>query len=416
MTYRQARAFLSKLSGEGRMRADALKLDRTQVLLELIGNPHRCYPIVHVAGSSGKGSTVAMIASILQAAGYRVGIHFSPSLQTPRERAQINFNLIPKQSFAAIIKQLKPLFPKVVRITKSGEPTYFETLGVLAFQYFANQKIDVAVVETGLGGRLDATNVIEPVLTVITSVDYDHTDILGKTLAKIAREKAGIIKQGIPVVAGRVEPKSLAVIRKVAKSKHATVHIVKRPLNIKLKMFGAHQKQNAAIAKKCAEILRKNGFTISDRSITRGLRHAFIPGRFEIIQRNPTVILDGAHNPAKMRSTANAIRSLTKPNQKVIAVIGTKSSKDAGSIMREIKPTIDTAVLTRPHYEDHRFFEPQELARYFRGKPLIKFPRATDAVKQALKLAGKQDTVLVTGSLYLIGEVRKLWPKLAVKD
>lgn len=416
MTYRQARVFLATLSGEGRMRSDALKLDRIKVLLKLLGNPERRYPIIHVAGSSGKGSTVAMIASILQAAGYRVGIHFSPSLQTPRERAQINFELIPKRSFAAIIKKLKPLLPKVRRITSSGLPTYFETLVAMSFEYFAKRRVDVSVVEVGLGGRLDGTNVIKPIIAVITSIDLDHTDLLGKTLAKIAREKAGIIKPGVPVVVGPIKRVPFKVIRNVAKSQHSKVYLVSRPVKMKLKMLGNHQKQNAAIAKKCAEILRGKGFKISESSINRGLRNAFIPGRFEIVQRKPTVILDGAHNPAKMRSTANAIRSLAKPNQKVITVIGTKTTKDAGLMMRAIKPTIDTAVLTRPRYEDHRFFAPQELARYFRGKPLIKFPRATDALKHAIKLARKNDLVVATGSLYLIGEVRKLWPKLAVKD
>lgn len=398
------------------MRSDALRLDRTEILLKLIGNPERRYPIVHVAGSSGKGSTVAMIASILKAAGYKVGVHFSPSLQTPRERAQINFKLIPRRPFARIIARLKPLFPKVVKIAKSGEPTYFETLGVLAFQYFAEQKVDLAVVETGLGGRLDATNVINPSVTVITSIDYDHTDILGKTLSKIAKEKAGIIKSGLPVVVGPIKREPLKVIQRVARSKNATVYIAKRPLRAKLQMFGEHQKQNAAIAKKCVEVLKKKGFKISQAAIARGLKNAFVPGRFEIVQSQPTVILDGAHNQAKMLATAKAIQSLRKPNQRVIGVIGVKSTKDIKSLSNRIKPQLDTIIVTRPRYEDHRFFAPEALARYFRGKPTVKFPKSADAIKHALKIAEKNDIVLVTGSLYLVGEVRKIWSKLAVSD
>ena len=355
-----------------------LGLDRINFLLARLGAPHQKFRSIHIAGTNGKGSTAAMIASILKEAGYKVGLYTSPHLFDFRERIQINGQMISRQDFEQGLKLVKAL---------KGQPTVFEALTAVAFWYFARQKVDYAVVEVGLGGRLDATNVLFPLVSVITNIDYEHTEILGKTLAKIAAEKAAIIKSRVPVVTAEIKQEPLRVIREVSRL-HGSRLIevgsgVRGLLDVGLEvgcgMVGEHQKQNAACA---VQAIKAANIKVSKRIISSGLKKVSWPGRFQIIAKKPLVIVDGAHNPAGIKRLRVTIEERFK--HKFTVIFGCQKTKDSKKMIQTIKPIAHKLIITQSSHQQAR--------------------RTGCSPKQALRKWDGVSPLLVTGSLFLVAD------------
>jgi len=293
-------------------------LERTRLLLETLGHPERGYPAIHVAGTNGKGSVVAILASILNAAGYRVGRFTSPDLIDLRDRIAIDGEWIEEERFAALTERIAPPLG-----SGADRPTLFEALTAIALAHFAEEEVDIAVVEVGLGGRFDATNVVDPILTILTNVDLDHTGILGDTIAKIAWEKAGIAKPAVPLLVGRLDEEGWAVVRAeaelvgapIAESERAVYRIDRPrfPKRIRLPLIAPYQEDNLRTALRAVELLRERGFPIDSEAIEEGIATVSWPGRFEVIRRDPLVVLDGAHNVAGALALAGALAPEAPP-------------------------------------------------------------------------------------------------------
>lgn len=404
-------------------------LRRMQKLLERIGNPHIAAPCVHIAGTKGKGSTSAMIASVLTAAGYRTGLYTSPHLVDVRERIRVNGRLISRTSLTNCVEQLKPEVAWVNNRAAYGCLTTFEVLTALGFLYFAKQNVDCQVVEVGLGGRLDATNVVQPVVCAITTLGLDHTEMLGDTLAKVAAEKSGIIKQCVPLVSARQEPEAFAVIEDFC-SRHSAAHIragvdvrcesyVERRgvqlleilgqndhYHVKLPLYGRFQQDNVEVAVGVLEVLAKRGFGIVKRSIVDGLRNVRWPGRFQIIRRRPLVIIDGAHNSQAAHELKTAITDFIKNKSYHvrILVVGMSSDKDHVAVAQELAGLFDMVIATQSRHA--RAATADALAGTYVDKvaAVITLPDAHTALDEAIKLGGKDAFICVTGSLFLVGE------------
>ena len=413
MTYEEAMNYLAGLGRFGH-----LGLGRIEKLLNRLGDPHRRLRVIHVAGTNGKGSTASMIASILEAAGYRVGLYTSPHLERFTERIRCCGQEVSREDVARIVSELRPLIDEMA---ESGDdpPTEFETITVLAFLYFLEQDVDFAVLEVGLGGRYDATNVIpSPLVSAITSISLDHTDRLGKTVGEIAWEKAGIIKPGRPVVSAAGDEAAEAVIEKVCRDSGSPLYRVGRDIRwrqvscalerqeidvegifgrypgLVLGLSGRHQQANAAAAIGAVEILGHAG----DEAIRRGLREVRWPGRLEVIRKEPLLIIDGAHNPAGARALKEAVRNLV-PDRRMVLLVGILGDKAMDGILRELVPLAAEVVVTRVNYV--RALDVNELARRvsaFGIEPKIT-NNAAQGVDEALRLAGPEDLVLCTGSL-----------------
>ncbi len=396
-------------------------LERTEELLRLLGNPHYDFKSVHIAGTNGKGSVTAMISSILHEAGFRTGMYTSPHLDDFRERIEVNGIPISKEALTSLVERVKPFIPAVER--KASHPTFFEVTTAIAFKYFSQRKVDYAVVEVGLGGRLDATNVILPEVSVITNIGLEHTDILGKTIGSIAKEKGGIIKQGIPVVTAERKREALDVLEGICREKSSKLIPLKKDASIKklkcdlsgcvfnlktqersysrleVPLLGEHQIENAALSVLAAEQLR-----IDERHIRSGLQKVKWPGRLEILQRKPLLVMDSAHNPPAMRVLRNSLKLFNY--DKLILVIGVMKDKAIGDMLEEIAPAADYIIINKPNLE--RTAQPEVIMKEAKkyGK-LIKIVEDVKAsVKYAKSIAGKRDMVLVTGSIYMLSEAR----------
>ncbi len=407
-----------------------LGLERITRLLELLGNPHQDLKCIHVAGTNGKGSTTTFIGEILKNAGFKVGIYTSPHFVSFTERITINSIPIPEVEVAKIISE--KILP-VIKILPS-HPTYFEIATALAFLYFAQEKVDFAVLEVGLGGRLDATNVVTPLVSVITSIGLEHQDVLGETIEKIAGEKAGIIKQGVPVVTSAHQPEVLKVIEKVAKLKDAKLYQVGRDIKFVIKQFpansnsnyqfsvkgilkeycglqtsllGYHQVINAAVAISAIEVLQKQyGFKITTRDIKNGLLQARIRGRLELIKKAPYILLDGAHNPPSAAVLRKAWDDYFS-NMKLILVLGILQDKDVGGMVKELlqgNKNLKLVIITQPKI--NRSSAPakiyDEVSKYT-NKIHIRSPVA-EGIKYAEAIAESMDLICITGSLYTVAE------------
>lgn len=354
-----------------------LGLDRIEYLLDKLGNPHKKFKSIHVAGTNGKGSVCAMLSSILKESGLKVAMYTSPHLFKYNERIKINGKDISD-------KDLEKYFKKVTAILKHptlqcgvlvpGEhPTIFEILTAMAFKYFADKKVDIAVVEVGMGGRFDATNVLIPEVSVITTIDFDHTEYLGKTLKKIAFEKAGIIKPGVPVVVGKIKKEALDVIKKVAKKNGSDLYsVTDRTMSCPydpMPLIGPHQKQNAAVAVKVMDILCRGRILSCPSSvIKKGLRKTRWPGRFQVISKKPLIIVDGAHNPAGIRALKVTIAE-QKIKTPLNLIFGVQRSKDVDAMVKEISPIAKNVIVTQ---SSHPGAMPAgELAGKFRQPALI---------------------------------------------
>ncbi|MGI6097307.1 MAG: bifunctional folylpolyglutamate synthase/dihydrofolate synthase [Dethiobacteria bacterium] len=405
-------------------------LSRISALLERLGNPHHRLRFIHIGGTNGKGSTAAFAASILEACGYRVGLYTSPYLEQFTNRIAVNGSDINFWHLVRLVERIKPLVEEIAA-TDLGQPTEFEVVTALALTYFAEMKPDFVVLEVGLGGRLDATNVVSPLLSVITTISLDHTQVLGDTLAKIAYEKAGIIKQGAPVITAVSSREALAILEQHSRESKVPLYRLStdffcsaRSSSLKGQLFdyrglfcsykelfipllGEHQFANAALAVAVSELLREQGFKIPESSLRTGLKNTRWPGRLEIIKESPLVVIDGAHNIEAIKQLEHSVRNLFS-YERLHLVLGILGDKAVEEILSIIVPLADRLIVTAP--VNPRAAAPEEVKQlslpFARGAVIVK-QEIADACAYALKTACPADMVLVTGSLYTISEARK---------
>jgi dihydrofolate synthase/folylpolyglutamate synthase len=405
---------------------DNYDLRRLYEVLARLGNPHLKARSLHIAGTNGKGSTSAMLASVLTAAGYRTGLYTSPHLVTSRERIMINGRMISEAELADIMTRILPDIEAVNQKATYGKLTVFEILTTLCFAYFAEQGCEIQVMEVGMGGRYDATNVIQPEVCLLTSISFDHTAVLGNTLTLIAGEKCGIIKPGCVVVSHPQADEAAGVIRETCREKGVKLikvgeDVTRRSLNydfdhqeievkgrldtyrVSIPLLGQYQLDNTAAAIAALEVLIGKGYRIFRESIIKGLAGVNFPGRMNIISRQPVIVVDGGHNPGAARNLKEALTQYFKPASSIL-VIGISSDKDIPGIIRELAPIFNTVIVTRAN--SPRSARPEiiaaEFARY--GISAVTADSVAKAVMQARGMAGEKDLICVTGSLYVVGE------------
>ena len=397
------------------LRPEDFSLNRIQKLLDLAGNPAGNLKIIHVAGTKGKGSTCAFLAGILQEAGYKVGLYTSPHLHRVNERIRIlnSENIRSKDNFSGAIDDqdlagvLAFLRPFAAAIQNEGSIlTYFEILTVAALRYFSKVQAEVAILETGLGGRLDATNAADSCVAVITPVSFDHTRILGPTLSQIASEKAGIIKnshQKVVIAPQEKEAMDIVLARCREFGIHPALVSMENHENLKVGLKGRHQMINAATAIEAAGVLKTMGFKITDEAMKEGLKNVLWPGRFELLLSNPDVIVDCAHNAASSKALAQTLRE-AYPHRRVILVIGVSQDKDVGAICNSLKDNVAHIILTKARHPRAHSFKEAEGKDYFGGKPFEIIDSLPKALEKALQMADPQDVILVTGSIFVVAE------------
>jgi dihydrofolate synthase/folylpolyglutamate synthase len=420
MTYSSAVAYLYRLQKHG----IKLGLETMTTLTACLGMPQNRYRTVHIAGTNGKGSTAAMAAAMLQTAGYRVGLYTSPHLVDFRERIRVNGEMIPESRVAQLTEQLQALSQPEL------SPTFFEYTTAMAFQYFADTAVDVAVLEVGLGGRFDATNVVTPMACAITTIALDHQAYLGSTLSSIAFEKAGIIKPGVPVVLGRLDDDAWRTIEQVARERQAPVFRIGEHFHtegeesqqfsyggvgmrydgLTCVLAGRHQLDNAACALALLEAAAPQGIVITSEAARTGLQAVNWAGRLEVVDRRPTILLDGAHNPAAATALADFLTCADRlhPSRPVILVLGMMRDKDHRGFVEPLRSLVDEVVLTQADLP--RSATAQELQSSLGDllpHPHV-MPSLSDAMALARQLATPDGLVCVTGSLMLVGEC-KAW-------
>ena len=417
MTYPEALAYLTSLGRFG----IKLGLERTEALLHALGDPQDLFQGVHVAGTNGKGSVCAMLASVLQAAGYRVGLMPKPHLVSYTERIQVDQRPIREADFAALLTELQPVINKVA--SELGPPTEFEILTSAALYYFARAGIDLLVCEVGLGGRLDSTNVLDLGVCVITNIALDHTQHLGSTLEAIAAEKAGILKPDSIAITG-AQPPALPIIEAAAHKQQIPLLRLGQEIQVtaidngwagvqatittpagtyrdlRVPLLGMYQAENAALAVAAIDGLRSRGWDISGGALRDGLAHTRWPGRLEVIDRNPIVLVDGAHNPAGLERSLAAVQKLAKGRRMVI-VFGAMSDKDLPSMLALLRRAGSFVIFS--HIDWHRAVPPAVLAEQFGGQSETA-ESSGEALNRARERAGSDGIVFVCGSLYLVGE------------
>lgn len=407
-------------------------LDRMEWLMERLDHPERSLRFVHVAGTNGKGSTTAMVASILESQGYRVGMYTSPYLDSFTNRIVVNGKDISGGQLVRLVSRIRPLVEEVSE-TELGHPTVFEVITALALLFFVEERADFVSWEVGLGGRLDATNVIPtPAAGVITNIALEHTQILGDTLPQIAGEKAGIIKQGGWVVTGDRQPEVLEVFRRRCQAEGAKLWEIDRDFraqrtafdmggqrfsfdgpglhldDVKIQLLGAHQIDNAAVALAAICALRQQGYSVSEQAILDGLAASRWAGRLEIMQHDPLVVLDGAHNMHGIVALRRAAEEFF-PDHKRILVMGILGDKDYAPMLLHMAPLARKIILTQPEYK--RAANVDQLAAVLQGKgyDVELVPAVPDAVRTAISQAQHGEMVLVCGSLYTVSEARAVW-------
>ena len=437
-------------------------LGRVERLTALLDNPQHCFKAIHIAGTKGKGSTAAMIASILRAAGYKTGLYTSPHLHTFRERIQLDGQLISEEAVADLTERLQPLVSQVEDLTT------FEIMTALAFLYFAEEGADLAVLEVGMGGRLDATNIVTPLVAVITSLSYDHTPYLGSTLPLIAREKAGIIKDNAVVVSAPQLPEAMAVIEETCRERGAllfrvgeqwtwqgeetnlegqsfTVHLnsparhvlrgaqqasevgrdsslpIIHPLydlfsretrrhRYWIPLLGEHQVANATTAVAVAELLPGLSVNISEEAIAQGLRQVRWPGRLEVLSHAPFLVVDGAHNADSAQKLAVALREYLQ-YERLILVFGASLEKDVDGMLRELLPLAHRIIVTQAQHPRATEIRPLREALLAQGCEPLFSNNVAEALDCALRLAQERDLICATGSLFVVAEVREAWAR-----
>jgi dihydrofolate synthase/folylpolyglutamate synthase len=389
-------------------RAARWRLGRMRALLGLMDDPDRGMTVVLIAGTKGKGSTAAFVASILHSGGVRAGLFTSPHLQIFRERVRVDGAMLSDAEFERAIDRLRPIVTRLRRAhPTAGDPTTFELTLALALRAFAEHRCAVAVVEVGLGGRLDATNALDPAVSVLTPVSHDHTAILGRSLATIAAEKAGILRAGRPAVIAGQRPAADAAIRRACRAVGADCRSVPALRRIaEVALSGAHQRENAAVALCAARALATTGVAIPERAYADGLGRAVWPGRFERVPGRPAIILDSAHNDASAVALARALRA-ERRGRPIVLVVGINTDKDARAVLRPLARIASVIVATRS--SNPRAAEPADVARTATRatrRPVDVAPDVGAALAIARTRAGADGLVCVTGSLALAGEAR----------
>jgi dihydrofolate synthase/folylpolyglutamate synthase len=402
-----------------------LRLDRMEQTLSLFDHPEKKFASFHIAGTNGKGSTAAMLHRVLTAAGYKTALYISPHLVSFAERIRIADEEITPGEVVSLADEIWE------RTTVARIPlTFFEFVTVMAFVYFARKAIDVGVVEVGLGGRLDATNLVRPVATMVTTISKDHEAYLGSDLVSIAREKGGIIKRGVPVVCGALSPDALDAVGQIAVKNESPFYALERNFNCCLKVDGTfdykgpnwcfkelsvglrgnHQRRNAAVAVAALEVARRQ-FPVSEWAVREGLRTVFWPGRLEVMLQEPMVILDGAHNGEGVKALVNELHSLRVRGQ-VKMMFAAMEDKDWRLMLDRLSAAVDEIVLTRVNME--RSADPQQLAAHLGGKiSHCVMADSRSGLGFLLDNALPDDVIVVAGSLYLLGEVRPMLETLA---
>ena len=395
-------------------------LGRTQELLRRMGNPEKQLKFVHIAGTNGKGSTAAMTASILRKAGYRTGLYTSPYIYRFHERMQVDGQEISDEDLAAITEYVKPLADSMTE-----SPTEFELVSCIAFEYFKRMQCDIVVLEVGMGGAMDSTNVIEvPEVAVITNIGLDHTEYLGDTLEKIAETKAGIFKEGGHAVVYRGTPGVEAVFERICAERHVSLkkadfdglRSVSHSLdgqvfdcgtrkNLFLPLLGDHQLHNAAVVLSVADTLIEEGWKISEENIRDGLRDVRWPGRFDIMRRDPLFIIDGGHNPQCIEALVKNIQDYL-PGKKLVVLTGVLADKDYVDMYQPVMPYVKQFICVTP--PNPRKLDADKLAAYLEstGIPASPYAEIADGVRAAIEAAGKDGVVLCFGSLYMIGSIK----------
>ncbi|CAN5802204.1 folylpolyglutamate synthase/dihydrofolate synthase family protein [soil metagenome] len=435
LRYLDGRVDLERISRAGAAAKEAYRLDRMRALAQALGDPQADLKAVHIAGTKGKGSTCEMTAACLEGCGYTVGIYTSPHILDVRERIRINRVPVGERDFADLTR-------RVAQAARAIEPahgpaTFFEVTTAMAFLHFRVQAVDAAVIEVGLGGLLDCTNIISPLVTAITMIGLDHTEILGNTVELIAAQKAGIFKPGVPALTIPQEPKVLAVLEAAARDARCTLSVLGRDLDftaraehaprggvtlratlvternefdhVAVPLAGDHQAQNCGLALAIIDALTTRGFYCDPGAVSRGLETTSLPGRFELAVATPRVILDGAHNPDSIAALLRTLKGRLQYDS-LVMVFGCAADKDAPGMLRAVAGAADKVIFTRAT-GNARAAEPRDLARKYHelsGGKMFQVARDLgDAMELALGAVGREDVLCVTGSFYIVGEVKR---------
>ncbi|TVQ30498.1 MAG: bifunctional folylpolyglutamate synthase/dihydrofolate synthase [Phycisphaeraceae bacterium] len=417
-----------------RLTPDLFKLDRMRALMNRLGNPQESLKFVHVGGTKGKGSVAAMTASSLEACGCAVGVYTSPHLVDIRERMTINGQMIPTSVFTELMGRCS--IADEANTKRHGQATFFEMTTAMALCWFAEQAVDVAIMEVGLGGRLDATNVIKPEVTAITSISYDHTQLLGNTLPLIATEKAGIFKPGVPALTIQQEPEVIEALKAAAEAVGAPLQVIGKDIDfsyrfeatprigphtcvclstehsnfehVNVPLRGEHQALNCGLALAILDKLRSRGFEISESPIIEGLTHTTLPGRMDMAWNDPRILLDGAHNGASLQALIRSIGAHI-PYDSMVMIFGCSEDKDVDDLLKRVSLGADKIIFTRAKGAG-RAMDPHELQRRF-AELSVKMTQVAETLPDAINLAGRavgrDDLICITGSFYLVGEAKK---------
>ena len=416
-----------------RYNSDTFSLNRMKRLLKALGDPHNKFRSVHIAGTKGKGSTASMLAHMLDACGHKVGLYVSPHINDIRERITINGEKITQTDLTKLIRQCQPIIEKM----GNDKPTFFEIFTAMAFRYFADQKVGIAVVETGLGGRLDSTNVLKPLVCGLTSISMDHMHQLGNSIAKIATEKAGIFKRDVPVISVPQTPEAKHALKKVASDTRAPLMFTGDDIDFSFRvessrthgchtrvclttpnslfehlpvpLLGEHQALNCGLALALLDQLKLKGLEIDDERAIEGLAGLYLPGRMEMIRTDPRVLVDGAHNADSIRALMRAVGHHI-PYDSMVVIFGCAADKDVTGMLQQIATGADKVIFTRA-VDNPRAIEPKELASQYE-EMTSRVAQVTDDLHEAINIANsavsREDIICICGSFYLVGQAKTL--------
>jgi dihydrofolate synthase/folylpolyglutamate synthase len=431
INYLYARTNYEKETGL-RYNITTFNLDRMEKLLSLVGNPHKKIATAHIAGTKGKGSTATMLARMLEANGYNVGLYTSPHVVHLHERIAVNSKMISEREMLGLLNRI---YAPVEKMSKTEAPTFFEIMTAMAFMHFADVKTDIAVIETGLGGRLDSTNVIRPEVVGITSLSIDHQHQLGKTLDSIAREKAGVFKRGVPIVTVQQEPEAMDVLRTHATAVKAPFSVTGNDIDfsyrfensrengphmrvclttptsnfehLRVPLHGRHQAINCGLALAMLDKLKSSGYEIDNEKAIEGLGKVWLAGRMEMICDDPRIMIDGAHNAASIQALIHATGQNISYDSMVI-IFGCNNDKDVVGMLDKLQYGADKVIFTRSN--SAKAMSPEDLADMYTeicGKMCQSAVSLGEALQLARSAVSKEDLICITGSFYLVGEAKK---------
>ena len=439
-TYQQAMHYLfdrTDYEGQKKLRynANTFDLDRMNKFLKALGNPHKKIKTVHIAGTKGKGSTATMLGKMVEANGYSVGLYTSPHVTTLHERIAVNSEMIDRRTMVALLNRAHPVIEKFS--AKDDTPTFFEIMTALAFMHFVDKDVDLAIIETGLGGRLDSTNVVNPEVVGITSISIDHQNLLGSTLDSITKEKAGVIKKGIPVVTVPQDPTAMRILKKLAVSQKAPLAVTGKDIDfsyrfessrkdgphtrlclttdssrfehLRVPLPGEHQAINCGLALAMLDSLKGQGYDFDDQKSVSGLSEVKLAGRMEMVCEDPRILVDAAHNAASVRALMGAIGQHI-PYDSMIIIFGCNSDKDVRGMLAELQYGADKVILTRSNSPKAVF--PSDLAEMYTeicGKMCQTTLSLKEAIRAASSAVSKEDLICVAGSFYLVGQTKNLF-------